>query len=501
MQASAIELPDDIVRVERKERFRVVNSDYVRNGERFAKIFDSKLKRERLVKDDLIIKFKKDILIGDVYYYLSRKNLELVKDLGSNTFLCKPIGERNNTKLLRAINSLNAQNLNEASEDYNYDDEALNEMVALFDVNEYKKIGTSEIWTNPLAKKAWHLDNDGRNGLIAGADINVEDAWNYTHGEGVKIAVIDTGFDTGHKDINYYKQGFNALSYGGEIAEVSSAVAGSTDDAMAPKFSNENHGTAVAGIISAKDNDMGVVGVAPSAEVIPIRLINDTGSVSVAQIVAAFRKAQEMGAQIINNSWGSRNPNLEDGEIFNVSDIERDLYIDVAKNGNNGKGIIVMFASGNSGSANFNNSPEARIPEVVAVGATDSTDQRVAYSVFGPELDIVAPGGGYKTIITTDRRDLKSRKGKRKVTGYSKGSYAKGFRGTSAATPVAAGVAALIWSINPNLNADEVKEIMYKSAIKIKRRQYEYQDGKDLQMGHGRVDAARAVELALQSFY
>lgn len=492
---------DELIKVKNNQRFSVTNSNYVVNGTRFSKIYDNTLKRERLVKDSFIVQFKDNILGDDIDYYLGRKNLEIVSDLGNNTYVCKLV-EHSSKSLVRFLNRTNGQRLEEESPDYEYDDYALNSLVKAFDVNEYKKVSTADLYTDPLANKQWHLENDGENGLVPGSDINIEGAWDYTRGAGIKVAVIDTGFDTGHPDINYYHSGYNALAGSDEFFSIEET--GSFELAKAPRNSSENHGTAVAGIIAGKDNSSGVVGVAPEVEIIPIRLIDDNGQVSVAQIIAAFRKADELGAKIINNSWGSFDPDLEEGQLHNISDAERDLYVDIAKNGNNGNGIIVIFASGNSGKPNFNNSPEARIPEILSVGATDSTDQRVSYSVFGPELDIVAPGGGARPIYTTDRRD-KMRKTddgiKRKVVGYSKGSIARSFRGTSAAAPVVAGVAALVWSINPALNANQVKEIMLNTAYKSPKEKYEFVDGRNLELGYGRVDAAKAVEAAMQSFY
>jgi subtilisin family serine protease len=453
----------------------------------YKKIYDYKLKRHRLVKDTFLIKFKQGAGPVAIDNYVYANNLEIVSHLGKNIFECKILDNPNSelssderfTKVVNRIHRRSTVSSKDA------------DIVEAVDVNEYRKINLNDIESNPDGYKQWHLHNDGVNGFKVGADINVESAWQYTRGAGVKVAVIDTGFDVKHRDINYATVGFNALD---DVSEDTSLVS-----ASAPKDSFENHGTAVAGVIAAVDNKIGVIGVAPEAEIVPIRLISDSGEVSVAQIVRAFRKADELGAKIINNSWGTSDPSLPEGEVLEITDIEKELYEDIAKNGNNGKGILLIFASGNSGDKDFNNSPEARLPCTMAVGATDSADQRASYSVYGPELDIVAPGGGAQPIYTTDRNDLRLKsstgQSKRIIRGYSKGSVANGFRGTSAAAPMVSGVAALIWSLDPNLTADQVRGILTKTANKNINPKYEIdQSGKNSQIGYGRVDAGAAIE-------
>lgn len=454
-------------------RFSVVKSRSNSADEQYAVIYDNQLKRNRMMKDTLIVRFKKEADINDAYNYAFKNNLKLVEELVENTYLFKLKAG------LKSLNKLSTVTTSNGIEELS--------LVENLDIDEYRILKSDALRRTKLARLQWHLSNDGENGLRAGADINVEGAWEFTRGEGVKVAVIDTGFDLGHSDINF-EQGYDAQE--------------DDSEADAPIKSFENHGTAVAGIIAAKDNDNGVIGVAPESSIIPIRLIDDSGRVSVSQIVKAFRKADELGAQIINNSWGSYDPSLADGELLEITDLEKEIYSDLAKNGNEGKGILIIFATGNTGEANFNNAPEARLKDTLSVGATDSTDRRSSYSVHGEELDLVAPGGGYRTILTTDRRDLKVKRGsktKRKVLGYSKGITTKGFKGTSAAAPVVAGVAALVWSINPNLSVEEVKEILIASADKRMNREYDFDsDGKNNEVGYGRVDAGRAVSYALE---
>lgn len=463
---------------------------------KFRKIYDTKLGRQRTFKDGLLLKFVEgspDAVIED---YLKTNSLKLVSKLSKNTYLVKvetkfPDDDIDPVELLAVINKVHDQ----ATKTLATAELSILESV---DLNEYKQI-TPHLLETIDTKKEWHLKNNGINGLKAGADIKAYDAWEISRGYGSKVAVIDTGFDVKNPDINFANSSFNALSVDedGNVSDINEEF-----DAAAPSYSNENHGTAVAGIIAAKDNGKGVVGVAPEAQVIPIRLINDYGTVSAAQIIAAHRKADELGAQIINNSWGSYDPGLKEGETLDLSSAEAEMYEDIATNGNHGRGILVVFAAGNSGNKDFNNAPEARQDCVLAVGATDSTDQRASYSVYGAELDLVAPGGGAQSIITTDRRDQVRNVGgkmKVKIKGYAKGNIAENFHGTSAAAPVVAGVAALVWSVNPKLTVDQVREILEETTDKAINAKYLYDSAtaKNPEIGYGRVNADAAVKAAV----
>lgn len=453
------------------------------------RVLDKKTKRSRYFKDQLIVKFKKGTNKSKIEKFAMRRDLEIVDQLGKHAYVFRSKkGLERGTEMLALLNDKDA-NIKKYDEDESIEamdiDEVREVAIEVQGPRPVKRIKTSA--TEVYMNDQWYIDNDGVNGLKRDADVNAKEAWELTKGAGVLVAVIDTGFDLAHPDINYYGSGFDVIN--------------NKNDASAPLSSEEKHGTAVAGIIAGKDNGYGVTGVAPAAQVIPIRLIADDGQVSISQIIAAHYKAVELGAKIINNSWGSYDPTLPTGSMLELSDLEKEMYEDIALNSHDGKGTLVIFASGNSGASNFYNAPEARLPYTFAVGATDSTDQRVSYSVYGTELDVVAPGGGAQGIYTTDRGDVKI-KGKNKVRkyvmGYEKGDYTGTFRGTSAAAPVVAGVAALVWSINPDLSAEEVKTIIKNSANKSIHARYQFNDeGWNREVGYGRVDALKAVEAAL----
>lgn len=458
-----------------------------RKNSKYKTLYDKKLKRIRFFNDGVILKFKPKTKKSTIKKYMLKNKLKPISKLGKRIYSCKLLdSEKHPEAVIKILESkrLNKNSYNSVSEE----DEALEDI----DIDEYRIIDTHRKRKRSrkrsrlaLQSRQWHLQNLGGTGFTRGADINVSDAWRFSKGLGVKVAVIDTGFDLKHKDINYYNVGYD--------------VTKDKVGAYAPKPSNENHGTAVAGIIAALDNDRGVVGVAPKAQIIPIRLITDDGFVSVSQIIAAHRKAVELGADIINNSWGSFDPSLDDDETLDLTSLEEDLYRELEEESHNGRGLVVVFASGNSGASNFNNAPEARNPYTLAVGASNSKDSRASYSLYGPELDLVAPGGDNDAgIVTTDRKDLKKR-GRRLIRGYNKGNFAKSFVGTSAAAPVVSGVAALVWSINPSLTAKQVKQILRLSARSDVNSKYEFsEDKKNDEIGYGIVDAGAAVRLAMQ---
>ncbi len=127
---------------------------------------------------------------------------------------------------------------------------------------------------------------------------------------------------------------------------------------------------------------------------------------------------------------------------------------------------------------------------MIAVAASNSRDERSSYSNYGSELTLCAPSSGYpgRGVVTTDRRGTK---------GYSSGDYTYGFGGTSSSAPLAAGLAALIVSVNPDLTSAEVKSIMMETVDKIDQENGQYVDGHSPLYGHGRIGAYEAVALAV----
>lgn len=456
-------------------------------SQHFKKIYDSELKRLRLIKDTVIVKFHNTTRTEVIEHYLQNYGLEIVSDLGNNTFLCKLSKVNDNENLVVQLNNIKAiikeQSLH------------ANSLVENFDLNEYKQIQLSDNNDDSFLNLQWHLINDGINGVKKGADINADKAWEYSHGQGSKVAIIDTGIDMKlKKKVNILGKGINARIIDQSLSREKS------NTAKAPKDSRENHATAIIGIIGAKGDDQGLMGIAPQATIIPIRLIDDYGLTSTAQIVYAFHKADELGAEIINCSWGSSSSDI-DNSTMELSDMEKNLYETIATKGNNGKGILIVFASGNKGRSNLNYSPEARYEYNFAVAASDSSDTVTAYSNLGEGIDLIAPGGDTLTpIYTYDRTDQTKicKNGITKVIaieGYNEGCIAKGFKGTSAAAAMVSATAALVHSINPALSAQEIRDILVTSSDSINCPILSSVNA----CGAGRLNAARAVQFSLSS--
>lgn len=276
--------------------------------------------------------------------------------------------------------------------------------------------------------------------------VNMESqlAWDITFGvPSVTIAVTDTGVLLTHQDLAArLVPGFNSVD---DLPQVSG---GQVNDI-------NGHGTHVAGCAAAiGNNGVGVSGVAGNVRIMPIRVSNSTGGgASITNILEGARWAAENGAKVVSSSYSG---------VTSTTIETSGAYI-------RGLGAIYMYAAGN----NAANLSGIDYPNVVVVGATDSSDARASFTGFGLGVDVYAPGVG---ILSTTSNG-----------GYGNAS------GTSMATPVANGVAALIWSANPSLSADQVEQILFHSSQDLGPL------GEDIDNGWGRVNSRRAVNMALNA--
>ena len=249
------------------------------------------------------------------------------------------------------------------------------------------------------------------------------------------------------------------------------------------------HGMACAGLVAATGNNgIGVVGVAWNCRIMPICIVHGYGWATDEDIATAIRYAAKSGADVLSNSWhGSPMPVIHSA----IKDVTALNGI-----GRNGKGCIVLAASGNVDPSTYSDRGvmyPAAYSEVIAVGATDPEGEVCDYSFGGAELDIVAPGGGVGDkgdICTTDLLAEHGYSSHNHDADLDK-NYTDTFAGTSAACPIAAGVAALVLSIDPNLTNREVRRVLLRSASDLGPQ------GRDEQYGFGQVDAHAAVALAL----
>ncbi|RJP39369.1 MAG: hypothetical protein C4547_03600, partial [Phycisphaerales bacterium] len=363
---------------------------------------------------------------------------------------------------------------------------------------------------DPFFDFQWHLVNTGQPDLFgqqgtAGADINVTSAWEATLGTDVLISMYDDACDYRHEDLreNYIGTGFDA--------SLSSSDSGFTDPR--PKSFSDRHGTAVMGLAVARPNDVGVRGVAPLARFTATSGLSRTALESQDVLVYSFALQQDVDVHI--NSWG-----YIDG--FPHSSVARAIEQAFAEGrdidgsgGNPPRGLVILFASGNDGLENtIDRDVElSSNPAVISVGASNADDLQASYSNFGPTLNVLAPSGddflpGMATVDNTDEFDYPE--DGFNVGGLDEfgnpdldvaGKYTATFSGTSAACPVAAGVAALCLSVNRDLSATQVRLILEHTADRIAEDVAEYHPvtGFSNKYGYGRINAGAAVLAAQQA--
>jgi len=359
----------------------------------------------------------------------------------------------------------------------------------------------------PVARKTiypqqWHLKKTSLAGVAINAHANVEAAHNVSLGDGVCIAVIDDGIDVDHPEFRSSNK----------IKAPRDATLGTNDPR--PKDAHalypDDHGTACAGVACADGVD-GASGVAPAAQLMPIRLASGLGSQREAE---AITWAVENGADIISCSWGP-----PDGLWWDDTDQSTDrqypipahtrlAFENAVTNGRDGRGCLIFFAAGN-GNEPMSTDQYASNPNVIAVAACNDRGARAVYSDYGdavwcafPSGDASWPEGNHPEpltsgIWTTDRMGASGYNDGGLENGDSAGNYTNSFGGTSSSCPGAAGVAALVLSQNADLKWYEVKDVLKRACDKIDPQGGDYNsEGHSQKYGYGRLNALTAVELA-----
>lgn len=322
--------------------------------------------------------------------------------------------------------------------------------------------------------RQWHLLNTGQQGGVAGYDIRVSDAWALTLGEDVVVGMLDSGVQLEHPELRNRIAGefLNNFDY----LEAFFGAGGS-------------HGTCVAGLVAAEANYYGGRGVAPSAKLFTSSIFNTD-----ADAAAAMYAAHDAGAAIHTNSWGYSDPTL-------LPDVMRDAVEDLAANGREGKGVCFFFSAGNDARPLVWRSTMACLPQTIAVSAVTNQGRRSDYSNIGPWVDVAAPSsGGTVALFTTD---VTGASGYNQQQSHITGDFAFTFTGTSGSTPLVAGTAALMLSVNPDLYAEQVRRILRHTA----RRDLSIGDDRRFgpitrysdSFGHGLIDAAAAVNAAAEA--
>lgn len=250
------------------------------------------------------------------------------------------------------------------------------------------------------------------------ARVNAPPAWNNSTGKSIKIAVLDTGISSSHPDLTV-SGGINLV---GKLKN--------------KKWNDDNgHGTHVSGIIAARNNSIGVVGVAPDAQLFAVKVLDAYGSGYISDVIEGIDWAVQNNMDIVSMSLGTTTYS----QAFN----------DTAVNAYN-SGILLVAAAGNSGDGNLSTNDvlyPAKFDDVVAVSAINSNNIAPIWSADGAEIELAAPGVDIYSTWLDGSYDTKS--------------------GTSMAAPFVSGVVALIKSKNLSFTTQEIRGALAYNAVDL----------------------------------
>jgi subtilisin family serine protease len=269
--------------------------------------------------------------------------------------------------------------------------------------------------------------------------IRADEAWVIARG-GPIIAVVDSGVDYNHPDL------------ASKVIKGPDLVNGDADP-----MDDQGHGTHVAGIAAALGNNgTGIAGIAWNSPVLAIKVADDVGDVTFANGVAGIKKAADLGAKVINCSWGFK-PTLLNQLLLWFNGLEAAVTYATSK------GAVVVCSAGNDGTTGGAVGFPGRYASAFCVGSTTPTDGRSPFSSYGPEVSIAAPGSSILSTLMGGGTGLKS--------------------GTSMAAPCVSGAVAVLWSRFPDYTSGQIRTRLQRTAVELP----------GLQLGAGRIDLFEAV--------
>ena len=301
--------------------------------------------------------------------------------------------------------------------------------------------------------------------------VRAEEAWSYATGQGVIVAVVDTGVDGLHPDLDGQVEPVWYDAWNLQWVSGYDSSWGPVYSSRYQRWYDGSHGTHVAGIIAAKNDGKGVTGLAPNARILSIRIFSPdpvynpnyghyyVGDFGVAVGIIA---ALNYGARVFNNSWGGKG-------YSQTLKAAIDLALD--------SGAVFLAAMGNSYLDEV--SYPAGYPGVIAVGATTPQDKKVDFSTMGGHISVGAPGT--RVLSCVPRWMTQAGTGALLLYDY--------WDGTSMATPFVSALAAIILERHPTATPYQVRRIMEQTAKDVEA------PGFDRRTGYGRIDAAQAVQV------
>lgn len=417
------------------------------------KVYQTENNEIVIATDKINLKLKKELTATEVAEFLKTNELEKIQELkfAPNLFEVR-IGKKD---VVDVVNILDAMNEVVYAEP---------QMITHIDQRQRYRPA------DPCYGQQWHLSNNGSVGQ-AGADINAENAWTMAKGRGVRIALIDNGFDVNHHDLQPVDNASGYFISNGRMEVFNNSL---------QSFPGSDHGTFCAGMAIARNNAVGGCGAAFQADFIAIACLEDqvgTQATLARAIAYAADPTTELsisnppkGADVITCSLG---PN---GANWTMESVLQDAIDYAIQNGRNGKGTPVFWAvsNGNYPIKGAHDVDEvSAYDNVIAVGRSDCHDIEGG-SAYGKELDFLAPG--VDVFSTKD--------------GNKYGTWT----GTSFAAPLAAGVAAVVLSYKPNKTWIQVRDILRNSCAKIGG--VNYVNGHHDKYGYGRIDMDEAINIA-----
>jgi RHS repeat-associated protein len=295
---------------------------------------------------------------------------------------------------------------------------------------------------DPALGKQWGLHNTGQTGGVPDSDIDAPEAWDRETGDpSVVLALLDTGVDLDHPDL------------AGRVL-IGHDFVNDDDEAQ----DDHGHGTFMAGILGAlSDNGIGIAGVSWYGQILPVKVMDNTGTGTHADVADGVVYATDNGSDVINLSLGdaTSSATLENAIRYAFD-----------------RGVVLVAGVGNDNGPVLY--PAAYDEVVLGVAATDHHDVRAAFSNVGPEVDVAAPGVDIYSTHWDNTYATKS--------------------GTSAATAFVSGLAGLLRSHDPTLTPDQVMTQLKATAQDVNQASL---PGEDDALGAGRINAANALTMAL----